>query len=84
MSEPSQAEQEEHFREVERTMLNIAGAAKRAAQAAEDLRKDGAEDHLVAALETAAGALRAEHKRLLQTAYYRVPEQPDDQEKLAV
>lgn len=87
-----QVRAEEHFREVERTMLYVDEAARKATEAAASLKEDGAAEHLVAALETTARALRAEHKRLIQSVYWRAPEKEsqgqlvsvdDDRERLA-
>ena len=55
-------------------MLHVDEAARKAAEAAEALKRDGASAHLVNALETAASALRAEHKRLVQSVYWKAPE----------
>jgi hypothetical protein len=94
MSRKNQARDESHYRESERIMLLIDSAARKASDAARELERDGAEAHLVAALDTAAGALRADHKRLMQTVYWHVPkdqerlsgtdEEKEDQERLAV
>lgn len=65
MTRAEQAREEEHFRKVEGAMLHVEDAGRRLAEAATELKKDGAEPHLVAALETAAGAVRADHSRLM-------------------
>lgn len=73
MTVAAQALQEKHFRQVEGAMLHVEDAARRLAEAAADLKKEGAEPHLVAALETAAGAVRADHARLMKSVYWRAP-----------
>jgi len=72
-----QAREEEHFRKVEGAMVYIEDAARRLDESAKELKKDGAPAYLVAALETAAGAARADHARLMKSVYWRVP--TDDQ-----
>lgn len=73
-------------------MLYVDEAARKAAEAAEALEQDGASPHLVAALQTAAGSIRADHKRLIKSVYWKAPEQEsqgelvsadEDQERLA-
>jgi len=73
---------EDHFDEIERTLLYVSEARERAQRARKALEKDGAEVHLVAALKTTEDAMRAEHRRLLQTTFYARPS--EDQERLAV
>ena len=80
MNSAHQAKDEEHFREIERAMLYVDEAARKTEQAAEALKSDGAAAHLIAALETAAGALRADHKRLIKSVYWKAPEQPSQGE----
>lgn len=75
-------------------MLLIDEASRKAGRSGEELSKDGAENYLVTALETAAAALRAEHKRLMRSVYWRAPtadgqeqllsDDGDDEERLAV
>ncbi len=62
-------------------MLHVEDAARRLSEAAESLEKDGAAPHLVAALETAAGAVRADHARLMKSVYWQAP--PSAQGELA-
>lgn len=71
---------EDHFDEIERTLLYISEARERAGKARVALEKAGAEPHLIAALRTAEDAMRAEHRRLMQGTYYAVP----GQDKMAV
>lgn len=68
-----QRREEEHFRKVEGAMLHAEDAARRLDEAAKELKKEGAAPHLVAALETAAGAIRADHGRLMKSVYWHVP-----------
>lgn len=72
---------EAHISEVERVLLYVSEARERAERARALLAKDGAEPHLVAALQESEERLRAEHSRLLQKTFYAVP---GGQDKLAV
>ena len=69
----TQAREEEHFRTVEGAMLHLEDAARRLGEAAEELKGEEAPPHLVAALETAAGAVRADHSRLRKAVYWQAP-----------
>jgi len=71
---------EAHFSEIEKVLLYISEARERAGRARLALIKDGAESHLIAALEESENLLRSEHRRLLQQTFYAKPEQ----ERLAV
>ncbi len=73
MTIAQQAREEGHFRQVEGAMLHVEDAARRLSEAAEELKKDDALPHLVAALETAAGAVRADHARLMKSVYWQAP-----------
>lgn len=73
MSAAQQAREEGHFRQVEGAMLHVEDAARRLSEAAEALKKEGASLHLVAALETAAGAVKADHARLMKSVYWQAP-----------
>lgn len=75
---------ESHFDEIERTLLLITGARERAERAARALGKDGAEQHLVEALESADGELLAIHRKLMQATYFAVPESATAQSQLSV
>ncbi|MEK6277359.1 MAG: hypothetical protein AABM29_05030 [Actinomycetota bacterium] len=80
-----QARDEQNFREAERVMLFIDDAARNATRAAEELKAKDAEPYLVNALETAAGAMRAEHSRLMKSVYYPAPQgENEDQKRLAM
>lgn|GEM_PF-2555941 len=86
-----QRREEGHFRKVEGAMLYIEDAARRLDETAHDLKKDGAPAYLTAALETAAGAARADHARLMKSVYWRAPSSDqgeliaagDEQQRLA-
>lgn len=54
-------------------MLHVEDAARRLDEAAKELKSDGAPPHLVVALETAAGAVRADHSRLVKSVYWGSP-----------
>ena len=70
-----QIREEEHFRQLERAMLYVDEAARKLAAAAEALKQDDAAPHLIAALETAAVSIQADHKRLIKSVYWKAPEQ---------
>ncbi len=67
---------ETHFSEVEKTLLFISDARKRADRAATALARDGADAHLVDALTTASADLAALHRLLMQKTYFAVPKEP--------
>lgn len=72
----TQVEEEARFRKVEGAMLHVEDAARRLAETAEELkREDDAPAYLIAALETAAGAVRADHQRLMKSVYWPAPTQ---------
>lgn len=71
-----EATKEHCLREVERAMLYIADAQRKAEAIAAELERTVAEEHYVNALRTAAGALRAEHNRLLNATHFTVPDEP--------
>lgn len=64
---------EAHFAEIERTLLFISEARKRADKASRELRGDGAHAHLVVALEEAEKDLEAVGRHLMQATYFAVP-----------
>jgi predicted O-methyltransferase YrrM len=64
---------EPHFAEVDATLMFIEDARERAERAAARLRKDGAEPHLVEALERATEELSATQKTLLQRTHFAAP-----------
>jgi hypothetical protein len=63
---------EAHFSEVEKTLLFISEARKRAEKAAKELRRDGAELYLVVALEDAERELESVGRLLMQQTYFSV------------
>lgn len=69
-------------------MLYVSDARRRTARARELLAKEGAEPHLLAALDQTEEVLRAEHKRLMQGSLFHVPEEDreavDDQQRFAL
>lgn len=73
MNAAEQRRDEDHFRKVEGAMLHVEDAARRLDEAAKELKKEGAAPHLVVALETAAGAVRADHSRLVKSVYWGAP-----------
>lgn len=75
-----QAREEARFRKVEGAMSHVEDAARRLTEAAEELKRDDGPAYLVAALETAAGAVRADHKRLMKSVYWPAA---DAQQELA-
>ena len=64
---------EAHFREIEKTLLFISEARKRAERAAANIESDGAEPHLVAALKQAEQELEELGRFLMQQTYFAVP-----------
>lgn len=64
---------EAHFREIEKTLLFISEARKRAEQTAASIEKDDAEPHLVAALREAERQLEELGRSLMQQTYFAVP-----------
>lgn len=64
---------EQHFAEIDAALMYIEDARARAERAAADLRRAGAEPHLVAALERAKGELSATQKTLLQRTHFVAP-----------
>jgi len=64
---------EAHFAEIEKTLLFISEARKRAERAAASIENDGAEPHLVAALKQVEQELEELGRRLMQQTYFAVP-----------
>ena len=64
---------ESHFAEIEKTLLYISEARERADRAADKLRRDGADEHLVEALEKAERELEDIGRVLMQGTYFGVP-----------
>ena len=59
-----------HLAEVDKALLFISEARERAEQAARAIKGDGAEPHLVSALEDADRDLLAVHATLMRAAYF--------------
>ncbi len=72
---------ESHFDEIERVLMNISGAKRRAEKARAALGSD-AEPHLSQALSDAAEELDQLHRRLMQRTYFAVPGDDPGQQKL--
>ena len=66
---------EAHFAEIEKTLLFISEARKRAQKASKELRGTEGSDHLVAALEEAERELELLGRRLMHQTYFAVPEE---------
>jgi len=66
-------ELDEHFAEIDVAMLYIEEARERAERAAAALRAEGAEDHLVEALERSQAELSDVARRLRQGTLFAVP-----------
>lgn len=73
MDRAEQERDEEHHRKAESAMLIVNDAARRLQRTADDLRQDGAPDHVVQALETAAVSLSDSHKQLIRSTYWHAP-----------
>jgi hypothetical protein len=67
---------EAHFREIEKTLLFISEARKRAERAAANIESDSAEPHLVEALRQAERELEELGRFLMQQTYFAVPNDP--------
>ena len=66
---------EKNFEEIDVAMLYIEEARRRAETAAAALRKNGAEQHLVAALEASEQELSDVARRLRQGTFFAVPKE---------
>ena len=64
---------EKHFEEIDVVMLYVEEARRRAESAATALRRDGAEQHLIDALETSERELGEVARRLRQGTFFAVP-----------
>jgi hypothetical protein len=64
---------EAHFAEIEKTLLFISEARKRAERAAANIESDRAEPHLVAALRQVEQELEELGRCLMQQTYFAVP-----------
>jgi phosphopantothenate synthetase len=66
---------EAHFAEIDVAMLYIEEARRRAERAADALRKSGAEEQLVEAMESAEAELSDVARRLRQGTLFAVPKE---------
>jgi len=66
---------EKHFAEIEVAMLYIEEARERAERAAKALRAEGADAHLIEALERSTTELSDVARRLRQGTYFAVPKE---------
>ena len=66
---------EKHFEEIDVAMLYIEEARRRAEVAAAALRRDGAEPHLIEALEASERELSDVARRLRQGTFFAVPKE---------
>jgi len=66
---------EKHFAEIDVAMLYIEEARKRAERAAAELRADGADKHLIDALERSEEELSEVARRLRQGTFFAVPKE---------
>jgi septation ring formation regulator EzrA len=66
---------EAHFEQIDVAMMYVEEARARAERAAEALRRDGAEPHLVEALEQAQAELSEVGRRLRQGTLFAVPKE---------
>ena len=67
MTEPQSAE-------VEKVLLHLSDARRRAARAADSVEKSGADAHITNALRTTERQLAELHRTLAQGTYYAVPD----------
>ena len=63
----------EHFAEIERALVYVSEARERVEQTARSLVGDGAQPHLVEALQLADAELLAVHRRLMDRTYFAAP-----------
>jgi hypothetical protein len=66
---------ESHFAEIEKVLLYVSEARERAERTIRSLEKDGAESHLIEALEEAERELEAIGRTLMQRTYFAVPKE---------
>lgn len=66
---------EKHFAEIDVAMLYIEEARERAERAAKALRAEGAEAHLIEALERSTTELSEVARRLRQGTFFAVPKE---------
>ncbi len=64
---------EQQFKEVDVAMMYVEEARSRAERAAKALRRAGADEHLIEALDEARDQLSATQRQLLQRTHFAVP-----------
>lgn len=64
---------ESHFKEIDAALMYIEEARARVERAARDLRRDGADEHLLGALDQARERLSDTQRRLLQQTHFAAP-----------
>lgn len=65
---------EKHMGVVERALLNLSESRRKLRVSADELRSDGADAHLIEALEKAEQDLEATYKATFQATYFHVSE----------
>ena len=65
---------EKHFAVIERALLSVSESRRQLREGAKEILADGAEPHLVEALEQADRDLEVAYKKLFQNTYFHVPE----------
>ena len=61
---------EQHFKEIEATLLYISDARQRAEKGIKNLTKLGAQEHLIESLRGSERQLREMHRTLMQATYF--------------
>lgn len=61
---------EQQFAEIEKTMFDLDGAIRHAAETIEKLKRADAPAHLISAMESCRDDVRSAHRRLLQRTYF--------------
>lgn len=64
---------EQHYAEIDATLMYIEEARARAERTAVKLRSEGAGEHLVVAVEHARDQLSATQRKLLQQTHFAIP-----------
>ncbi len=72
---------ERESKEIAKVLLHLSDARLRAQRAADELARDGAAEHIVAALRASEASLADLHRQLSQGTYYAVQ---DDSLRLVV
>lgn len=66
---------EDHFREIEKVLLYVSEARRKAEAVAGGLERGRAEEHLIEAVRESERDLADLHRRLMQGTYWAVPKQ---------